>query len=290
VRITNNMRQDQVLRNLQANMARLTEAQQQVSTGKRFTRAAEDPVGAAQVMRADRALRGIDQYRRNITAVRVRMDAEEAVLDQVGDMLTRASELAVAGATDSADATSRGAMAAEVDRMLEQMVHLGNTRVGNEYLFGGHQTGRPPFEPDASYVGDDGARRTEISDGYLLETNHTGRELLLDTGTIDALKRLRDALRAGGADAVRVVLPGVDTASTRIQVTLAETGARALQLENAEANMDAYEGSLAVRKELDQGITLEEATTRMLTVQNNLQAALASTSRVLTMSLTDYLR
>jgi flagellar hook-associated protein 3 FlgL len=290
MRITNNMRHEQVLRNISQNLRTLAKTQEEVATGKRFTRASEDPVAAAQVMRADRSLRGIEQYRRNQSATRTALDAEESVLDQLGDVLTRARELGLAQASDTANAASRANAAAEVERLLEQARQLGNTRVGNDYIFAGHQSGGPPFLADGSYVGDDGRRQAEIAEDYRIDTTHNGRQVFLDTGTIAGLQRLHTALAGGDRAEIEAATGDVTTAFDDIQVVLAETGARVRQMDLAGANLDAYESSLLVRKELDQGITIEEATTRMLSVQNTLQAALLSTSRLLNTSLTEYLR
>src|SRR5262249_10411886 len=176
------MRQTQVLRDLQAGLAKLADAQQQVSTGKRFTRPSEDPVAAASVMRADRALRGITQYRRNSTAVRTRVDAEEATLNQLTDLLSRAKELGISQGADTATATTRTETAAELDGIIEQVISLGNTKVGNEYLFGGGQTASPPFQADGTYLGDDITRQAEVAEGYVIDTTHTGRQLLQTSG------------------------------------------------------------------------------------------------------------
>ncbi|HYC33564.1 MAG TPA: flagellar hook-associated protein FlgL [Gemmatimonadales bacterium] len=290
MRVTDNMRQAQVLRHLQGNLAELARAQSQVATGKRFTRPSEDPVAASRVMRAEQALRGLTQYRRNTTAVRARVDAEEAVLDQVTDLMTRAKELATEQATDSATPATRAIAAAELDRVIEQVIQLGNTRVGSEHLFGGHQTAAPPFQPDGTYLGDDGARQAELSDGYVITTNHTGRELLVQSGALGGLTALRDALRAGTRDGVAAAAPAVDDAFANVQTLLAETGARSRQIDTAIENIDASESSVGIGITTDQGITLEEATTRMMSVQTTLQAALLSTSRLLQTSLTEYLR
>lgn len=290
MRVTNNMRQDQVLRNLQANLQAMTQAQEQVSTGKRFTRASEDPIGAAQVMRADRDLRGIEQYRRNSTAVRTRLDAEESVLDQVTDLLTRAKELGLSQSTATATAQTRTATAAEVDRILEQVINLGNTKVGTTSIFGGHRIDQPPFLADGTYAGDDGQRPAEISAGYVIDTNHTGRELFVDSGVIRSLQALRDQLRTGDTATIGTATNAVTSAFSVVQTRLAEVGARSRQLENAGTNLDALASSLELRKDADQGISLEAATTSLLAIQNSLQAAYASAGKVMTMSLTDYLR
>jgi flagellar hook-associated protein 3 FlgL len=290
VRVTNNMQQAQILNDLQAKLSQLAQAQQQVSTGKRFTKASEDPVAAARVARADAALRGIAQYRRNSTAVRARVDAEEAVHNQLTDILSRAKELGISQGTDTASAASRQDSAAEVDRLIEQVIQLGNTKVGNEYLFGGHQTAALPFEADGTYVGDDGVRQAELAPGYVIDTNHTGRQVLVSSGVLGALTGLRDALRGGTTAGVQAAVPGIDGAFDNVQVLLAETGARSRQLDTVGENLTASESSLQVGQEADQGMTVEEATIKMMSIQNGLQAALTSTSRVLTLSLADYLR
>ena len=290
MRVTNNMRQDQTLRSLQANLAQLYKAQSEVSTGKRFTRPSEDPVAAGRVMRADRALRGIEQYRRNLTSVRARVDTEEGVLNQLGDLLTRAKELAVSESSGTSTAATRAGAAAELDRILEQVIQLGNTKVGGEYLFSGHQTATAPFQADGTYLGDDGARQAELTTNYLIDTNHTGRQLLVNSGVLAGLATLRDQLRSGTPATVGQAMDGVDTGLNSVQVLLAETGARSRQIDSASENLDASESSLTVGKEADQGITLEEATTHLMTVQTTLQAALLSTSKVMNLSLTEYLR
>jgi flagellar hook-associated protein 3 FlgL len=290
LRVTNNMRQTQVLRDLQAGLAKLADAQQQVATGKRFTRPSEDPVAMSRVLRADRSLRGIEQYRRNTTAVRTRVDAEEATLNQLTDLLTRAKELGTSQGSDTATPASRNETAAELDRLIEQVVSLGNTKVGNEYLFAGGQTGTAPFQADGTYVGDDIGRQAEIAEGYVIDTNHTGRELLADSGVIGSLVAMRDALRAGTATGVAATIPGVDSAFDQVQVLLAETGARSRQLDTAAENLTASESTLTASQEADQGISVEEAATRMMSVQTALQAALTSTSQVIGMSLVNYLR
>lgn len=290
MRVTNNMRQAQVLRDLQAGLAKLADAQQQVATGKRFTRPSEDPVAASRVMRGDRNLRGITQYRRNSTAVRTRVDAEEATLNQLTDLLTRAKELGVSQGSDTATPSSRTETAAELDRIIEQVVALGNTKVGSEYLFGGGQVATPPFQADGTYLGDDTGRQAEIAEGYVIDTNHTGRQLLQNSGVVTSLVAMRDALRAGTATGVAGTISGIDSAFDQVQVLLAETGARSRQLDTVAENLTASQSTITTAQTADQGISVEEAATRMVSVQTALQAALTSTSQVISMSLVNYLR
>lgn len=290
MRISNSQLQQRVLENLQRNLSSFAQAQHQVSTGKRFERLSEDPLAGSQVMTADRGLRGIEQYRRNSAAARTRTDAEEAALGQITDLLTRAKQLALQEGSASGNADSRAATKAEVDRIIEQMVQLGNTQVGNEYIFAGDQVTTTPFDMGGAYYGDDGVRRAEIGQGYTVATTHTGRELLVNSGVLSSLQALSTQLGTGTPATVGLTAGNIDSAFANVQTLLATNGARVRQIESAMQNSDALETNLSLRKSDLQEIDIEEATTKFVGLQNTLQAALLSASRVLNTSLTDYLR
>jgi len=290
MRISSSLLQQRVLRQLQGNLSRLAEAQAQAASGKRFDRMSQDPIAGTQVLAADRGLRGIDQYRRNTIAARARTDAEESVLGQITDLLARAKELAIQEGSATSTAATRSAAQTEVDRILEQVIALGNTQVGTEYLFAGHQVTTQPFDPSGAYWGDDGSRHAELGQDYRIETNHTGRELLVTSGVVASLQALRTELGNGDPAAIGLTAFALDGAFSATQTLLATNGARVRQIDTAMQNSDALETNLILRRSEAQDIDLEAATTRFVGVQNTLQAALLSASRVLSTTLTDYLR
>lgn len=290
MRITNSLLQQRVLRDLQGNMAALAQANGQISSGKRFERMSEDPVAGTSVLDADRGLAGITQYRRNSSAARARTDAEEAVLNQITDLLARAKELAVQEGSATSTTVTHLSAKSELDRIIEQVVQLGNTKVGDEYLFAGHLVGTQPFDASGNYAGDDGVRQAELGNGYLVTTNHTGRELLVGSGIIGSLSALGAALTSGNTAAISGTLPGLDNAFSQSQSLLASTGARSRQIDSAMQNSDALETNLTLRRSDAQDVDVAAATTRLMGVQTSLQASLLSASRIMNISLTDYLR
>jgi flagellar hook-associated protein 3 FlgL len=266
----------------------VAQAQAQVSSGKRFEAISEDPLAGARVVATDRSLRAIEQYRRNSTAARARVDAEESVLDQLTDLLTRAKELGLQEGSDTSTSVTHAAVASEVQQILSQVIALGNTQVGSEYLFSGHQIGQP-FDASGNYFGDSGQRQSEIGQGYLMTTNHTGQELLVTSGVLGSLQGLLAQLQAGTSSTIRGTIGAIDGAFGQVQAMLATTGARSRQIDSAMQNTDALETSLQLTRSDAQDISLEEATTRLVGAQNTMQAALLSASRILNTSLTDYL-
>ncbi len=284
------MLQSRVLRDLQGNLAALAQAQAQISSGRRFEKLSEDPIAGASVLTSDRGLRGIDQYRRNSSAARTRTDAEEAVLDQLTDLLTRARQLAVQEGNATSTPATRAAAKAEVDRIIEQVVSLGNTKVGSEYLFAGHLVTSAAFDTAGNYLGDDGQRQSEIGEGYLITSNHTGRELLVSSGVMTGLQALSTQLGTGTPTTIAGTLAGLDAAFTSTQNLLATTGARVGQIESAMQNSDALSTNLTLRRSRDFDAEIEEASTRLISLQTTLQASLQAASRILNTTLTDYLR
>lgn len=290
MRITSGIIQQQLLKHVRSGLARMEEAQRRVTTGLRFERASEDPGAAADVMRINQTLRAIDQQRRNGAAVRTRLDTQEAVLSQVTDLLTRAKELAVSEANGTATGQTRAAAAAEVSALFDQVVSLGNTRIGDEFVFGGNATAAPPFLADGTYVGDAGVRQVEIGDGQLVAAGDSGQTLLVASGVLTALAAVRDQLALNDQAGIQASIGTLDTAFGEVQTLLAGTGSRVRQLDVASQNADALESTLNLRRADRQEVNVEEAALDLYAAQTALEASYLAVSRVLDTTLTNYLR
>ena len=289
MRVTQSMLRKSMLQNIRRSMSQLAEAQQNVATGKRVHTVSDDPVAATQIMRAARGLRTLQQYRRNSSAARARLNTEEAVLSQITDVMARAREIATATATDTISSANMAAAEAEAGQLLDQAIQLANTSVAGEHIFGGHQTAAPPFQSDGTYVGDTGVHETDIGTGFRIRTNHTGQELLVSSGVISSVTALQTSLQAGDKPGIQKALASLTAAFDEVQVLLADTGARLRQLDVAGENLEALDTMLTASKQTAEEIDLEEAVVELFGIQTTLQAALASSSRILNANLTEYL-
>jgi flagellar hook-associated protein 3 FlgL len=193
MRVTTAGQTQAIIARLQASAQRFEKAQQRAVSGQRVGTLSDDPTAGTAIMRASGGLRGIVQYTRNVERVTAALDAEDSALDQVTGLLTRAKELGVASNSANASAQARSAAAIEVRQLFAQAVSVANTRVGDEYLFGGlNNDGRPPFDPDgAEFVVLDagpppaprfpqGVRAVEVgAGGQLVEGAHDGTTVFL---------------------------------------------------------------------------------------------------------------
>jgi flagellar hook-associated protein 3 FlgL len=281
---------EDVLRNVQNRLSDMDRAQQQVGTGRRNARISDDPLAGAQVLRSDRALRAIVQYRRGVTAVRTRLDTAEAALDQVTELLTRAKELATGQSGSNANAATRSATAIEVDSLLKQAITMGNSRVGSEFVFGGTITDAPPFQPDGTFTGTAASRQVEIGSGQLIDISPSGQALFIDTGALTALTNLRDRLLADDSAGISASIVGLDTAIDRVQANLAGVGADVRRLDATMDSLDALDDTMLKARSDAADIPFEEAAMHLAAVQASLQAAVLSGTRMLDSNLLEYYR
>ncbi len=301
MRVTSNLLVRDQLAALQTTAQAMVRAQLQLTTGRRITTASDDPVGARDVMAADGRLRAITQYRRGLDTAKSRIAVQDEVLSKVTDLLTRSQELAVAAATDTVDAQSRATMAREAEGIFNELVALGNTMVEGEYLFGGHRATEAPFTASGTgaalaytTTGAAGDRAIEIDAGRVLVPTDDGDTLFIDTGVLDAVRdlavELSTPLSSTGIAPLQAVGRSLTAAFAQVQERIGALGARAGTVDLVAANLDAFEGSLQAFRSTIQDVDVEQAAVQLVQRQNAYQSALLTSSKVLGLNLSDYLR
>ena len=83
------------LGNLQRRQQALSDAQQQLTSGKRVQRVSDDPTAAAQAARAMAAETRITSQQRALDASRGNMQLAESALGDAGELLQQARDLVV---------------------------------------------------------------------------------------------------------------------------------------------------------------------------------------------------
>src|SRR5688572_1326958 len=133
MRIASNTVQDNIVRQIQSLGVQTAKLQNQVASGQRITQADEDPAAAGRVLNQQSELRRVDQFDRNAGRALEISQATFAGLGDIKDISTRAGELATLGRS-TAGPESRQAYAAELNQLIEQLLQVGNTRLGTDYL------------------------------------------------------------------------------------------------------------------------------------------------------------
>lgn len=144
-RVTQSMLSNNMLRNLNTSYGKMSQLQDQINSGRKFTRASQDPVAAIKGMQYRVQLDKIGQFQRNINEAEAWLDTTDTSLDQVGNALTRIKELVVQAANDTNTSEDRQKIELEIEQIRQQIQDLSNTQLGGKYIFSGTETQTAPF-------------------------------------------------------------------------------------------------------------------------------------------------
>jgi flagellar hook-associated protein 3 FlgL len=303
MRVTNQSIAYSTLSQLQSNLQAMDTARDQVSTGHRVNKMSDDPTAASEVVRIGSSMRAIEQYRRNIRVATGRAGEEENALDHLTDLLGRGIELAIGQASSPSNAQTRTIAKAEVDQLIAGAVELGNTKFGGDYLFGGTRGGEQPFrvpptaadgfsalvDSGSNPVDPSGHIQIEIADGRFMQPTHNGTEVFLDSNALQSLRDLSTALGNNDTAAINSAVQSLQQASDKVQTLIGTQGARTAELQDASDKLDSLELSMDKFRSNLRDIEVEKAMLDLVGRQTMYQAAMAATTRIMGMSLVNYL-
>lgn len=146
MRIATANRYETAVDSLQRRQRDMSEAQAQMTNGKRINRPSDDPTGAARAERAAIVQLRITSEQRSMQASRSAMTLAESALGQAGEVLQAARETLVAAGNASYSASDRAALAAQLGQYRGQLMTLANQGNGADgFLFGGQGATSTPF-------------------------------------------------------------------------------------------------------------------------------------------------
>lgn len=305
-RITHGMMQRNVLADLNAVSSRLSKTQSKMASNREIERPSDDPFEASRAMALRQTLAATRQYQRNAEDAQGWQDATEQSLGQITDLVHRARELIVRGATDSADAADRTSIATELDQIIESVKQNANATYRGSYLFAGSKTDTLPYQQGAvdTYAGDlagldplvPGVLR-EIGPGVTMPINTVAREFLGD-GQASGDDKLLDTLRTA-ADALRADDPATlrDTSIAKLDTNLdsllevrARNGARTNRLDSALSRLGEVEESTVKQLSQTEDVDIAKTLIDFNSQQAAYQSALRAGASLVQTSLLDFLR
>jgi flagellar hook-associated protein 3 FlgL len=228
-------------RSIQRGVERLTEDQRRVVTGRRLDLPSDDPAGVVQALSLRNVLSRDQQYQRNVREAKQFLQSTEASLGDIQQILRETREIVVRGANDGGDHDSRQALIDQLERMMQRLYQIGNTKVDDErYLFAGQLLTTQPFTLNGdvlTYNGDGNALVANIATNQQIQMNLTPGTRIVDL--YDRLKQIKINLLS--SDLTR----------------LSNEDLR--EIENFQSEFLRYRGEIGTRlQELDQRQTMYE--------------------------------
>lgn len=299
------------LANILQQQVAVAKAQDQVSTGVKFSTAGENPAGMAQVMALEQARAEHAQLGSNVTVLRQRLGAEENALASSGEVMNRMRDLAVQANTATLSTENRQQIASELVQLKTQLIDLANSSDGlGHYLFGGTQDGSAPFAESSTgmgYSGTQSVRALTVGEGRSMAEGDSGDAVFLRIrnaagGNTDLFARVQSVIDATRADtstpAARTAnqtqfaaaLTAVDEGLGHLSTVRASVGTRLAALDDTDTRLQGLDTQLQQTLSEVRDLDYAESISRLQLHSLALQAAQSAFAKVQGLSLFNYLR
>lgn len=295
MRITQNMMSTSVLNDLENAANQLNLTQQRISSGKQIQEPSDNPFGTSQALQYDGDLAQNTQYQSNVNDAQGWQSTVDTALTNVNDIVLRARDLVVQGASDTSGPSARSDIASEIDQLVDSLKAEGNTQYSGRYVFSGTQTLTQPYQVGSTndaYAGNTGTITREIGQGVQVAVNVPGSTIFGDgtTGLIATLRQISTDLRANNGSALQNGdLTALDNAGTAISAQQATVGAMSNRLTSATSRLqqlqEATTQQLSNVQDADMAQTMIDFSTQTAVYQ----AALKSGAQIIQPSLMDFL-
>ncbi len=282
-------------RTLQNNLAKTSTTLNQLyiksSTGVEVAKASDNPSAVGSIINGRSDIVQGERYIENCKHVQDNLSSSETYMNSVEGIMTRAKEIAVAGANDSLSSSDRSTLNDEVTQLQKSLLDLANTQVNGKYIFAGFNDQTQPFSgTPVAYNGTNDHQMIETSAGATTAKNITGEELFMSPKNLfTTLDNLSTALTSGNSTNISSQLTPLEDAADQVRTQLSLLG-------NNSAHMDdmisLHENALTLTKATlsrNQDADLTVVLSEISKMETSLQATMKVTARVSSLSLTDYL-
>lgn len=310
MRITNAMMTNTMLMNLNNNLRRLDKWNRQMSTGKQFTMPSDNPIGVSKSLELNTAVAELEQYKKNTQDALSWMEITESAVEDIGNILQRARELAV-----SADGVEtqedKQKIQVEIDQLKEQLIKLSNTTYAGNYIFSGYKGDKKLLDNSGNYnIDSKDAEKInyEIGIASRVDVNVLGHKLFgIDVGSLDILNNgeatagnkaqliavfddLSASLSANNQNGIESALSRMDVHMENVLSIRGEIGAKTNTMETTLNRITKDITNFTALLSKNEDADMAEVIMKFKNDENVYRASLSTGAKVIQPSLLDFLR
>ena len=271
-----------------------------VSTGHRMQKPSDDPSSASALIRVQSHRMEISQCLRNSAYARSLTDISAQTIEKMMEVNTDIGAYSVQYSSLNHDALI--GIRSTIDGLLEQMVDLLNTKQMDTYLFGGNKLTEKPFEVtrdvttqrinSVQYVGSTTNNTYAISPSIELNSLTDAAENQKMKTALDNLLALRNAFYEDPPNVENIQALGQTVNQDNQSIfadILGNLGAKLTRIEHAEQQNQYINEDLEKISSQHADVDMADMIVKLQQSQCAYQAALQAGSKVLNLSLLNYL-
>lgn len=306
MRITPGMSAENAIYNLQQGRTAIDQLQEQIASGYNINRPSDDPLSTRQLLDLQEQIDSGEQYSSNITKAETLLNVTNTALTSMADLMQQVKKIAGDMISGTLDASSISSAVSNLTQLKSQLVDMGNTRLGDQYVFAGYKTSQP-FDAAGAFSGTTDLLSVEIAPDSSVATTVSGGDLLrggnppaavgsgatagqapIDIlGSIDALiTAITNKDSTAIADGIKNVKAGAD----QITVAQSDVAGRLVRLDNMKSMIASNQNTLKTVFGDIQNVDYAKAGVMLSQQTTAFNAALSATSKLSQLSLLDYMK
>ncbi|WNY66561.1 flagellar hook-associated protein 3 [Borreliella lusitaniae] len=177
--------------------SKITKLLENLYKGKRITKLRNDPTGVTHAIRLDNDIFKLNVYIKNIGISKSKLRYAEGYLQSLTNILTRAKEIAIQGASGTYETDDKKMISKEVNALLEDVVAIANAKGPDGYsIFSGtkidseafkvtrenkisktSKEGEGPQIIKVEYTGNQAEKKTEVYNEVYMSNNYPGNKI-----------------------------------------------------------------------------------------------------------------
>lgn len=306
LRVTNNMKSNQLLLNLNRNARQMQNTQEQMSTGMKINRPSDDPVGMTYSLRYRADVAANQQYQKNVDSSISWLEYNDTTLTQTNDVLQRLRELTVQASTGTNPQSAFDSINSEISQLKEQFIDISNSQLNGKYIFNGQNYDQKPYDfsigadgthditNGANVQTDTGSINYMIGDNVKLPLNVTGNQVFGTSTEADnifnLLNNVSAALKNGDVKELSNQLTNIDTRVEKVLTAQSEVGAKTNRVELMKSRLGDMEVNLTALQSKVEDSNYAELLVKSQIQENIYTASLSAGAKIISTSLVDFLR
>ncbi|PIE22975.1 MAG: flagellar hook-associated protein 3 [Planctomycetota bacterium] len=185
LRITANILSSRSLTDIRGAQLGINKWRMKLSSGHSINKPSDDPTAFLRILPLNNDIREVSQFQDNATLSRDVLNTSATALEDAVRIMSEARRLTVQGANGTISGSDRKTLAASIDQLLKEMVSVGNSKLGDRYLFGGTRTRSTPFSFDGNnkvnYLGDNEQAKVSIAPGSTSTLSTSGEKVFMSS-------------------------------------------------------------------------------------------------------------
>lgn len=297
MRVTQMMLGSMLTSDLQSVQSQMLQVQQQLSSGHQIIQPSDNPVGTENVLNWQSAIDQNTQYQSNAQNATGWLQSTDSALQSAIGLVQQVRTLAVSTSTGTLTTAEYQAISEQVASLQASLVTVGNTKVGDHYLFNGDQTATAPFTQSGStvtFAGGSGNQMREVSPGMSVQANIGGSVF---NAAFTAMTNMLGYLSSPTtADQVTQTVGGTPSALSQLDTALnnltnadGQAGAQLQQAQHAQSLLTNLGQSLQQLQAGTLDANLPQAVVSLQELQVSYQSALAVGAQLIQPTLAKYL-